>query len=955
MKADFTLASSTDFDIISLGLLPRIDTTEGNDTAENASALLGLHGSAYDPLFDRIQSLSAVDTSTGDLGLYDSNNSGGYDQFSVDGGPARNFDSVAAYNATLVYADGTTATITATVFQDTDGNTFLAPELTANADQDALTAKPILMVSLDSVAAATGDMNATREQADFGTAVDGTTGNDSISLGYADADGDAVTTGVDAIEGGAGNDTISGGGGGDFIDGGAGDDSLSGGAERDILMGGTGADTIDGGGGDDYILYGSGDDVVHGGSGNDYIDDQQDVRLAGFNYIDAGAGNDTVWAGLDDDTVHGGSGNDNISGEEGNDSVTGGAGNDTIDGGSGTDTAVYTGAVGEYLFGRGPSGQLIVVDAVAGRDGTDYLIAVEYLQFDGTTYRLVQGDDADNLSLQGVDDGVPSLVIGHGGNDNALGYATPDYMAGGTGNDTLTGGAGNDTLVGEDGNDSLLGGDGQDSLVGGAGQDSLYGEAGNDYVDGGAGDDSITGGAGDDTLTGGTGIDSLWGDSGSDTFIIHDTDGTGFVYAGEDGDPLPPDTDTLDFEAAGAGGADVTFGGWEYGTYTFGAATGQFYEVEAVDGSQNADSIDATLSPADMSLAGNGGDDTILGGSGADTISGDAGNDSLSGGDRDDLVTGGAGNDSLGGGAGDDVLTGGDGDDVFTYQPGDGVDTITDFGAGNTGTIRDGDTTNNDRIELAAFYDSLVELRADFEDDGLLNQSNSLENGGLVDYSDNARFGAGDALIVQGADRTAFTTESTGVVCFTAGTRILTPSGEVLIETLRPGDLVMTEDAGAQPVLWMGRTSLDAERLEAEPHLRPVRLRPHLTGAARDLLVSPQHAMLVEDRLVRATHMVKAGWRGARVAEGRKQVEYIHLLLPRHHLVRAEGVVSESMYPGPQALAGLDFSARRSLRAVLPNPAAYGPPVREIAAFRDLSDIPGRLLSPADAEPRLTA
>ncbi|MBY6004628.1 Hint domain-containing protein [Salipiger bermudensis] len=744
MKADSPLASSTDFEIISLGVLPRIDTTEGNDTAENADALLGTHGSVDDPLFDQVQTLTALDTSTGDAGAYDSDNSGGDDQFSVDGGPARTFDSVAVYNATLVYADGTTATITATVFQDSDGNTYLAPEETANADQDALTAKPILMLTLDSVASATGDMAATREQADFGTAVDGTSGDDSIALGYTDADGDAVTTGSDAIDGGDGNDTISGGGGDDFIDGGAGDDSLTGGAENDILLGGSG-------------------------------------------------------------------------------------------------------------------------------------------------------------------------------------------------NDTLTGGAGNDTLLGGDDNDSLIGGDGEDSLVAGAGQDSLYGEGGADYVEGGAGDDSVTGGDDDDTLTGGTGTDSLWGDSGSDTFLIRDTDGTGFIYAGEDGDPLPPDTDTLDFEASGADGATVTFGGWEYGTYSFGTATGQFYEVEAVSGSKNADSIDASLSPADMSLSGNQGDDTILGGSGADTISG------------------GTGNDSLGGGGGDDLLTGGDGDDVFTYQPGDGADTITDFGSGNTGTIRDGDATNNDRIELSSFYDSLVELRADFEDDGLLNQSNSLENGGSVDYSDNARFGAGDALTVQGADSSAFTNESTGVVCFGAGTRILTPSGEVAIETLQRGDLVMTEDAGAQPVLWIGRTRLDAARLAAAPRLRPIRLRRDLTGAARDLLVSPQHAMLVDNRLVRATHMVKAGWCGAQVARGRKEIEYIHLLLPCHQLIRAEGVLSESMYPGPQALAGLSFAARRSLHEVLPNPACYGPPVREIAAFRALSGTPGRLRTLASQVQRLSA
>ena len=67
--------------------------------------------------------------------------------------------------------------------------------------------------------------------------------------------------------------------------------------------------------------------------------------------------------------------------------------------------------------------------------------------------------------------------------------------------------------------------------------------------------------------------------------------------------------------------------------------------------------------------------------------------------------------------------------------------TITDFNAGNTGTLDDGNTANNDFIDLSGYYDNLSELYADQADDGILNQSNTLDGKGrATDYSDNTQF-----------------------------------------------------------------------------------------------------------------------------------------------------------------------------------------------------------------------
>lgn len=144
----------TTFNVISLGIQADIDTTEGNNIAEGASALVGsTFGSLGDSLNDQIQTFSPGSTgfAGGTTTAYDMDNNVSSETFSIDGGPDQTFDGTSIYNATITYIDGTTATITAVIFQDTNGNTYLAPEFSANADQAALEAQPIRSITLDSL------------------------------------------------------------------------------------------------------------------------------------------------------------------------------------------------------------------------------------------------------------------------------------------------------------------------------------------------------------------------------------------------------------------------------------------------------------------------------------------------------------------------------------------------------------------------------------------------------------------------------------------------------------------------------------------------------------------------------------------------------------------------------------------------------------------------------------
>ncbi|MBO9444939.1 Hint domain-containing protein [Ruegeria sp. R14_0] len=138
----------TTFTAISLGVLPDIDTTEGNNVAENASALVGLtFGGTGDALLADAVTWSPVQVFGG---VYDMDGSP-TEQFSINGGPAQTFDGTSIYNATITYIDGTTANISAVVAQDLDGNTYLMPEFSDNADQTALEAGPIQSITFNSV------------------------------------------------------------------------------------------------------------------------------------------------------------------------------------------------------------------------------------------------------------------------------------------------------------------------------------------------------------------------------------------------------------------------------------------------------------------------------------------------------------------------------------------------------------------------------------------------------------------------------------------------------------------------------------------------------------------------------------------------------------------------------------------------------------------------------------
>jgi Ca2+-binding RTX toxin-like protein len=729
--------------------------------------------------------------------------------------------------------------------------------------------------------AETGDLIVTSERATLAGGND-TLGQFEVYLGGSGNDS-LVGAGVsynETFNGGAGNDTISASLGNDSLAGDAGDDRMDGGQHTDTLFGGEGNDWLIGGTGNDRLDGGSDTDTAsYGGSTGGVTVDLAAERATGLQ------GNDTL---LNIENVVGSDGNDSLLGDSLANVLYGGIGDDTLDGGAGNDWVSYAGAATAVTVNLNASNS-------SGAHGNDSLIGIE---------NVLGGGSADSI----LGDSLANLLDGANGNDTLNGGNDNDTLLGGIGNDSLLGGNGDDSLLAGDGNDWLQGQDGNDTLVSGGSNDTLIGDDGADSLraagggaftlSGGDGDDTIfagesdgnfftrniaQGGAGNDSVSGNDQSTSLLGGSGNDTLT---SDGEYADLDGQEGD---------DLILSGSAEYQNLLGG--SGNDTLLSSTGIGFRLE---GQAGADSLVAT--PASQMVFGGEGDDTLVGGSGngqnlygQDVDPGvvDLGNDSIVGGTgyyqglyggdgQDTLVAGGgifqelygeAGNDSLLGSAMAELLDGGDGDD--TISGGAGND-LLDFGAGNENYLRGASETGNDTL-IGGDGNDTLDLQA--------NWSFLSESGGFSLYQDEA-----DTIYAQSWEQ---------VVCFAEGTRIVTPNGEDAVENLRAGDMVLAMrdgQAGFEPLRWVGFMDIAVPRYAVmAAKTAPILIKAGAIGPgmpARDLRVSPDHAMEIDGHLIPAKHLVN----GSSIIQEVwcKRVRYFHLELEAHGLLLSEGTWSES-------------------------------------------------------------
>ncbi|APO88300.1 type I secretion protein [Donghicola sp. JL3646] len=501
-------------------------------------------------------------------------------------------------------------------------------------------------------------------------------------------------------------------------------------------------------------------------------------------------------------------------------------------------------------------------------------------------------------------DNDDAILPGDTGDDDLIyGYEGDDIILSGDGNDEVYGGVGNDTILDENGSDTVFGDEGDDFIDTSGGQqspdtaypglfpadtdplndrDTVYGGDGNDTILTGDDNDTIHGGAGDDFIDGGVDDDVIYGEDGMDTII--GSEGDDRIYGGD--------------------GDDLIYGG---------LTTDVLDLPDDLDGDGDSNDIGEDLVTNNNKdvISGGAGNDTIYGGDDDDLISGGDGNDFIDGGIDDDVVLGNAGDDTLTGGQGNDLLDGGDGNDIITG--GDGSDRLLG-GLGNDTFIGG----NGGDVVIGG-------EDADGLDIDVLNLTGSGVDHIIYNDTDPE---AGTVFFNDGSTMTFSEIENV-IPCFTPGTLIATPRGQVPVEQLHVGDKIITRDNGIQEIAWLGQKEMPGKQLIANPHLKPILIKAGALGNGlpeRDMLVSPNHRVLVasdltqlyfEERevLAAAKHLVgSAGIHQVDVTN----TTYIHFMFERHEVVLSDGAWTESFQPGDYSLKGIGNSQRNEIFELFP-------------------------------------
>ena len=162
---------------------------------------------------------------------------------------------------------------------------------------------------------------------------------------------------------------------------------------------------------------------------------------------------------------------------------------------------------------------------------------------------------------------------------------------------------------------------------------------------------------------------------------------------------------------------------------------------------------------------------------------------------------------------------------------------------------------------------------------------------------------------------------SAAVACFAAGTRIATPEGMVAVEALRVGQVVSLLDGASAPIVWIGHRDVACDSHPQPASVRPIRIAAGAFAPgvpARDLFLSPDHAVFTDGVLIPARYLVN-DTSVTQVSVAR--IRYFHIELPAHAAVLAEGLPTESFLDccgrsafangGAVIQAHPDFAARR--------------------------------------------
>ncbi|WP_299753856.1 Hint domain-containing protein [uncultured Boseongicola sp.] len=145
------------------------------------------------------------------------------------------------------------------------------------------------------------------------------------------------------------------------------------------------------------------------------------------------------------------------------------------------------------------------------------------------------------------------------------------------------------------------------------------------------------------------------------------------------------------------------------------------------------------------------------------------------------------------------------------------------------------------------------------------------------------------------------------------------------METLKVGDLIVSEDGAAKPVLFIGCQTFNAQSIRAFTQLCPVTIAKGTTATStplHDLHASPQHHIPVRAPELQTLCGFDAAFVAARDMPYARpgsatETTYVNLVCAPHTCIRANGCESETLFPGDTALLSMSLDDRRDIRAAL--------------------------------------
>jgi hypothetical protein len=158
---------------------------------------------------------------------------------------------------------------------------------------------------------------------------------------------------------------------------------------------------------------------------------------------------------------------------------------------------------------------------------------------------------------------------------------------------------------------------------------------------------------------------------------------------------------------------------------------------------------------------------------------------------------------------------------------------------------------------------------------------------------------------------------------FTRGSLVETDTGPVSVEDLLPGDRVMTHEGAAEPILWIGKTTLvpgrpgaggrshKLTRIQSDSFGMQKPMGCVIAGPSARLLRTPGHLRSLIGAKP-ALVPIQEFHDGMNIVETAPPtpIELFHMCLPRHAVINVGGLQFETYHPGVTALRMISHAMR---------------------------------------------